>query len=57
MKEIQNDSQNSVSAMTQVVEDVERESEIAHEAGKSFTTILNRISQITEKNQSVSATI
>lgn len=57
VKDIQNDSQNSVKAMTKVFEDVERESEIVHEAGESFTSILNRISQITEKNQSVSATI
>jgi len=57
VKEIQNDSQKSVQAMTKVFEDVERETEIVHEAGKSFTSILNRISQITEKNQSVSATI
>lgn len=57
VKEIQNDSQSSVTAMTKVFEDVERETEIVHEAGKSFTSILNRISQITEKNQSVSATI
>jgi len=57
VKEIQNDSQNSVKAMTKVFEDVERETEIVNDAGKSFTNILNRISQITEKNQSVSATI
>ena len=57
VKEIQNDSQNSVKAMTKVFGDVELETEIVNEAGKSFTNILNRISQITEKNQSVSATI
>lgn len=57
VKGIQNDSQSSVAAMTKVFEDVERENEIVHEAGKSFTSILNRITQITEKNQSVSATI
>ncbi|WP_438298088.1 methyl-accepting chemotaxis protein [Sporosarcina sp. FA15] len=57
VKEIQNDSQNSVKAMTKVFEDVERETGIVRETGKSFTSILNRITQITEKNQSVSATI
>ncbi len=57
VKEIQNDSRDSVAAMTKVFEDVERETEIVHEAGKSFNSILNRITQITEKNQSVSATI
>lgn len=57
ISEIQNDSRESVTAMTKVFNDVENETKIVHEAGKSFNAILNRINQITEKNQSVSSTI
>lgn len=55
--EMQNGSRQSVEAMAQVFSDVERETVIVNDAGKTFGSILSKIANISANVQSVSATV
>ncbi|MCM3744007.1 methyl-accepting chemotaxis protein [Sporosarcina luteola] len=55
--EMQNGSRQSVEAMAQVYSDVERETTIVNDAGKTFGSIMAKIANISDNVQSVSATV
>ncbi|MCM3636673.1 methyl-accepting chemotaxis protein [Sporosarcina luteola] len=55
--EMQNGSRQSVEAMAQVYSDVERETVIVNDAGKTFGSIMKKIANISDNVQSVSATV
>lgn len=55
--EMQNGSRQSVEAMAKVYSDVERETVIVNDAGKTFNSILAKIANISDNVQSVSATV
>ncbi|MGG0670465.1 methyl-accepting chemotaxis protein [Lederbergia citrisecunda] len=55
--EMQNGSRQSVEAMAKVYSDVERETVIVNDAGKTFSSILSKITNISDNVQSVSSTV
>lgn len=55
--EMQDGSRQSVEAMAQVFSDVERETVIVNDAGKTFNDILTKIANISDNVQAVSATV
>src|SRR5690606_4667247 len=55
--EMQNGSRQSVEAMAKVFSDVERETVIVNDAGKTFGSILSKIANISDNVQAVSATV